>query len=310
MTHSKSKHDPFFSRTLEHPAIAQAFFRQHLPDHLKVHVDFDSFIRVDRTNTDAKLKRRHRDIIYKAYIKTKDTLFACAEHQSGEDFMMPVRLLRYDADALETYLKEHQKWPLVINLVFYHGEKSPYPYPSEADGYYEHPIWGSQELSIRFHVIDISQLSDGAIIGHGLCAPMELLLKHGREGNFELPTAAYQQVFQDCIAEVGEDYIIAMLTYGTGLSNKEVGKKIFNFIEKVLTDKKDLIMTYAQQLRQEGMQQGMQQGMQEGMQQGMQQGMQTRNLEIAKEMLLNLHLGMDIVQKATGLSKEELNKLK
>ena len=34
-----------------------------------------------------------------------------------------------------------------------------------------------------------------------------------------------------------------------------------------------------------------------------------RNLEIAKNMLLNLHLGIDVVQKATGLSRAELKKL-
>ena len=60
-------------------------------------------------------------------------------------------------------------------------------------------------------------------------------------------------------------------------------------------------MKYPDKLRQEGRQ--------EGMQKGMQKGMKTRSLEIAKNMLLNLHLGIEVVQKATGLSTEELNKL-
>ena len=41
----------------------------------------------------------------------------------------------------------------------------------------------------------------------------------------------------------------------------------------------------------------------------MQQGMQQRDLEIAKQMLLHLHLGMDVTQKATGLSREALEQL-
>ena len=57
------------------------------------------------------------------------------------------------------------------------------------------------------------------------------------------------------------------------------------------------------------MQKGIQQGMQKGMQQGMQKGMQTKSLEIAKNMLFNLHLDIDVVQKATGLSSEALRKL-
>ena len=41
-------------------------------------------------------------------------------------------------------------------------------------------------------------------------------------------------------------------------------------------------------------------------QQGMQAGMQQERLGIAKNMLFNLHVGMAVVQKATGLSTEEL----
>ena len=58
-----------------------------------------------------------------------------------------------------------------------------------------------------------------------------------------------------------------------------------------------------------GIQQGMQEGIQKGIQEGMQQGKQAEKIEIARNMLLELKLGLDIVQKATGLSKEELEKL-
>ena len=49
------------------------------------------------------------------------------------------------------------------------------------------------------------------------------------------------------------------------------------------------MLTTAQQIRQEGIEQEKQ--------------------GIAKNMLFKLHLGMDVVQKATGLSREALNKL-
>ena len=45
------------------------------------------------------------------------------------------------------------------------------------------------------------------------------------------------------------------------------------------------------------------------MKEGRQEGMQTRNWEIAKNMLLQLHLGMDVVQKATGLASEARKQL-
>ena len=56
-------------------------------------------------------------------------------------------------------------------------------------------------------------------------------------------------------------------------------------------------MTAAQQLRQQGMQQGMQ------------QGIQLEKLHIAKNMLSKLHLDIQTVAQATGLSEEALMKL-
>ena len=41
----------------------------------------------------------------------------------------------------------------------------------------------------------------------------------------------------------------------------------------------------------------------------MQQGMQTKALDIAKNMLSKLHLDVETVAQATGLSQEELMKL-
>ena len=42
---------------------------------------------------------------------------------------------------------------------------------------------------------------------------------------------------------------------------------------------------------------------------GEKRGKQTRNLEIARNMLFQLHLGLDVIEKATGLSKQELEQL-
>ena len=46
-----------------------------------------------------------------------------------------------------------------------------------------------------------------------------------------------------------------------------------------------------------------------GKEEGMQKGMQQEKVEIAKNMLCNLHLDIDVVQKATGLASEALRKL-
>ena len=60
---------------------------------------------------------------------------------------------------------------------------------------------------------------------------------------------------------------------------------------------------------QQGMQTGVQQGMQTGVQQGMQKGVQQEKFSIAKTMLHQLQLGLDVVKQATGLSDRQLSQL-
>ena len=66
---------------------------------------------------------------------------------------------------------------------------------------------------------------------------------------------------------------------------------------------------YVQHERKEGIQQGMQQGIQQGIQKGLQQGIEERNKEICISML-EQNLDISIIEKTTGLSKEEILAIK
>lgn len=264
MNTTRPRHDEFFHNSLSRPIIGRDFFRQHLPEPFRKHLDLDQSIKIDRSHTDDKLQQRERDIIYKTRLRDKGTAFLCAEHQSYEQSEIPLRVLRYHADTTAMYLNEgNQQWPLVITLVFYHGLKAPYPYGSEVIDYYEVPALATEQLSFRFHVIDATQLSDEELLTHRLCAPMAVLLKHGRDGNFALDIAAYRDVFHACIAEVGDPYIFAMLSYADSLPDLSVGEKMHKFILKVLQEKEEVMMTYGQYLTREAREEGLLQGMQQ-----------------------------------------------
>ena len=58
-----------------------------------------------------------------------------------------------------------------------------------------------------------------------------------------------------------------------------------------------------------GYERGMQQGMQKGVQQGLQEGIQKEKIDIAKK-LLSKHMSISDIAEITGLSKEEIEKLK
>ena len=62
-------------------------------------------------------------------------------------------------------------------------------------------------------------------------------------------------------------------------------------------------------IAQEYIDRGKQEGKQEGMQEGVQKGRQEEKLGIASYMLHQLKLGFEVVQQATGLSRQELARL-
>jgi hypothetical protein len=57
-------------------------------------------------------------------------IYLLIEHQSSADRHMAFRLMRYAIAAMQRHLdKGHTQLPLVIPLLFYHGQVSPWPYP-------------------------------------------------------------------------------------------------------------------------------------------------------------------------------------
>ena len=289
-------HDPFVSLSLEKPIIFQSLLKHHMPKALLKLIDLKTLRRNDRVNTNSKVKTHRGDSSYKVDFKTGGTLIIHLEHQSTPDILMPFRFLQYAAGHLLAYFQIHKKTPMIFPFLLYHGEQSPYPYQTSLQDYYSfYPDWAKRALTLRFHLIDLTQLSDKEILKHGYCAPLELLLKHGRNGKFELTAAAYRSVFQKCVSAVGESYLSAMLTYVASLE-ASVGEKIYKFLEEIFTDKQNAIMTYGEQLRQEGRQEGMQ------------KGMQTRSLEIARNMFQS---GEPIASVArwTGLSEASIRSL-
>ena len=84
-------------------------------------------------------------------------------------------------------------------------------------------------------------------------------------------------------------------------------KKALDLLTHALPEKKEIIMTYAQQLRREGKQEGRQEGMQLGRQEGMQLGKQ-EGMRLGKQegMQLGKQEGMQLgKQEGMRLGKQE-----
>lgn len=85
------------------------------------------------------------------------------------------------------------------------------------------------------------------------------------------------------------------------ISQDERMQKIAEWREKAILEEK-LMYRYA-------MTQGRSEGIKQGIKEGIEQGIEKTKIEIAKN-LLSQNVKLEVIEKSTGLSKEEIKKLK
>jgi predicted transposase YdaD len=107
------------------PANAASQLRAVLPPGIAARVDLARLAPVPGSFVDEALKWRHFDVLFTAPPDGKDTfVYVLVEHQSSDDPLMALRVLRYVTRIWDQYEREHPKarrLPAVIPLVVYRG---------------------------------------------------------------------------------------------------------------------------------------------------------------------------------------------
>ena len=305
-------HDSFIRRSLTSIQVARDLLKAHLAPDMTKRINWDTLQLTNKSFVKDKLTQLHTDVLYKCRLDNKLAYTYCLiEHQSTPDPLLPFRILEYNVSLMREHLEQgHKQLPLIINLCLYAGQASPYPHSTDIYDCFEAPLLARREMFKPLQLIDLTVLSEEELTHHGEADLVEILLKHGVERAFLSWIKANRDLVARLLNRVyGESGVVYILA----TDGKNNAQELIKAIIGAAPDKSNIIMTAAQQLRQEGIQQGIQQGMEQGIQQGMEQGIQQgirdRNLEIASNMLLQLHLDIDTVQKATSLSREELEEI-
>jgi flagellar biosynthesis/type III secretory pathway protein FliH len=149
----------------------------------------------------------------------------------------------------------------------------------------------------------------------------EILLRHAYTRDFIKYLSIITKAFIGATSDnLGDHLFGCALAYIYNARECEEAQALTAELKSNLSNYEELIMTYAEHLRQEGMQQGMQKGMQQGRQEGMQQGMQKgmqqgrqegviqASLDIARS-LLQAGVDKSIIKQTTHLTDEELKQL-
>jgi predicted transposase/invertase (TIGR01784 family) len=275
-------------------------------------IRWDSLRLSNKSFVDEKLRQLHSDLVYTCQIDSKDSyIYILLEQQTKPDHLLPFRVLQYNVAMLAEHLaqskqgRKHQLLPVIINLCLYTGKETPYPYSVDIYDCFKDPTLGRAMMFKPINLIDLGQIEEAALAQHGTADLLEMLLKRSRERTF----FHWMQDYPEAIIKLEErPYGFSGIMYILGVEEEYSAEALIQAMVNIIPEKKEAIMTAAQQLRQEGMQQGIRQGVQQGMQQGMQQGEYNKALHIAKNML-DAHESKEKVCQFTGLSWVEIQQL-
>ena len=123
---SQNPHDALVHAIFSRAENAVGQLRAVLPPELVQRLDWTTLRVESGHQTDPELADTYSDLLYSVQLDEHEVLlYVLFEHQSSEDFMMPLRLLRYMLRTWDWWLGEHPKAkhiPAIIPVVLSHAE--------------------------------------------------------------------------------------------------------------------------------------------------------------------------------------------
>ena len=123
---TSSPHDAVFKTFMFTPETARDFLEIHLPEPLRKLCNLQT-LRLEPTSfIEKSLRAYYSDVLWSVETSDGDGYIYCViEHQSSAEKNMAFRLMRYATAAMQRHLdKGYDRVPLVVPLLFYHGETS------------------------------------------------------------------------------------------------------------------------------------------------------------------------------------------
>ncbi|MCC2624706.1 MAG: hypothetical protein K0R14_579 [Burkholderiales bacterium] len=254
------KHDNLVKKFLTDVEAAKEFLHIHVPSEIIAKCDLSSLFIDSGSYIDDDLRKRISDVVYRLDLLDKTScvyFYTLLEHQSTPERLMPVRILRYTLEIINKHINDYgesEKLPLVMPLVFYNGERSPYPYPTDI-----RELMADQELADKlplgkFNLVDLTVIPDEEILQHGKISLLEMLAKHIREREFKQEII---QLILDAVIVAHSNHISKSLfdsamTYLMNARERLELAPLFNEIIVNISEYKEEVMSWAEELRREG----------------------------------------------------------
>lgn len=301
------KNDELSKKFLTNLDNAKEFLKLHLDPKVMAKCEIKTLTIDSGSYIDADLRKRFSDIVYKVDLKDKSScvyIYLLIEHQSSAEKLMPLRILRYQLEIIQTHIDKYKveyNLPLVVPLVFYNGTDSPYPYATNI-----RDLFADKELIDyiqpgSFKLVDLTVTPESEILKHKQLALLEMCLKH-------IQTRDFQKVVESIVNSLivahknnlSKELFDSTLSYLMKAKDRVDLLPLFDKIIENISEYEEDIMTYAEELRQEGIKLGKQEGVQ--------LGKEEERIAVAKK-LKQLGVSEKMIAEATHLTIKQIKTL-
>ena len=301
------KSDGLFKSVFATKLAAREFLEEHLPTSFRKIVDLRK-VEIDRESyVEENLKKRLSDIVYKVGIKEKNSkgradnafIYCLIEHTSTNDYLMPYRVWKYTMLLLDRYIQDNKidgrkrvKLPLVFPLVVYGGKRK-YTAARNFWELFEQANMAREALGGDHALLDLEGISDDDIRKDHHIAIVQYMIKHIRDRDLVKAWENMFRLFPDAILLDRQReyiYIKKLLWYSDARLEKGKEQGLEEILKNNLKQEGEkIVKTIADKYREEAKEE--------------------TSVAIAMN-LLQLDIDRDAITKATGLSLEQINKLK
>jgi predicted transposase/invertase (TIGR01784 family) len=273
MSEISNPHDKFFKQVFSRMDTVQQFIRHYLPPDVVGLLDLETLEYTKDTFIDKQLKEYFSDLLLKVYLKDglRSYVYILFEHKSYQEPLIAFHLLRYMVKIWEMLLKKGEgiRFPVIIPLVLYHGEKK-WRTGLNFKDMFDSP----EDMTIfipdfGYLLWDSTQYSDEEIKGETVLRAALLILKHIFDEDLKERLPGILGLLRDLSEKrTGIEFIETILKYLLSAASADTindYEEIKAAVDQALPQTGGEIMpTVADVLREEGRQQGLQQGLQQG----------------------------------------------
>lgn len=269
-------HDKLFRETWSNKEVAQDFLMRYLPPPMVALLDFATLEIAKDSFVDNELREYFSDVLYTiTYGRATGYVYLLFEHKSYPERWIHLQLLDYMLKIWRLFLKQQPKGqqttllPIIIPLVLYHGERE-WSINTRFSQMFDMSVDALTGYIPNFEYLvhDLTRYADDEIKGTVLARVVMLLFKHIHDPDIlrQLPNI-FARMQELLTMENGLHCIETLLRYVFNALEEITVAQLVTITEQSL--KGELVMTLAEQLRNEGWTNGVNHGLNQGYERGL-----------------------------------------